>query len=240
MPQAVGPALRASPALACVGSTPHRLSASSWSSALSILRACLKVAEDVLDQDDRRIDDDAEIDGADGQQIGVLAAQNQNDDAEEQRERDIDADDDGAAQVAEKDPLDEEDQQAAENEVVQHRMGGDRHQRRAVVKRNELHSRRQRAVAVDLLDFGLDARHHVVGVQRPVHHHDGGDDIVFVVAAGLAEPGHVADIDLRDVLDLYRHAVRLRQHDVLDVLDPVTLRQIVGRRRCPTDRCRGY
>ena len=63
----------------------------------------------------------------------------------------IDADDDGAAQVAEKDPLNEEDQQAAEDEVVQHRVGGDRDQHGAVVERNDLHARRQRAVAVDLL-----------------------------------------------------------------------------------------
>ena len=47
-------------------------------------RARLKIAEDVLDQDDRRIDDDAEVDRADRQEIGVLAAQDQDDDAEEQ------------------------------------------------------------------------------------------------------------------------------------------------------------
>ena len=193
---------------------------------LPLLRPRLKVPEDILDQDDRRIDDDAEVDGADRQKIRVLAAQDQNNDAEEQGERNVDADDDGAAQIAEEDPLHEEDQQATEDEVVQDGMGGDRHQDRAVVKRNELHPRRQRPVAIDLIDLGLDARHHVVGVQRPVHDHDGRDHIVFVVAAGLAEPRHVADIDLGDVLDRHRHAVRLRQHDFLDVADPVTLGQI--------------
>ena len=101
----------------------------------------------------------------------------------------------------------------------------------AVVKRNELHARRQRPVAVDLVDLGLDARHHVVGVQRPVHDHDRRDHIVFVVAAGLAEPRHIADIDLGDVLDRHRHAVRLRQHDFLDVADLVALGQIGSRRR---------
>ena len=47
----------------------------------------LEIPVDILDQDHGGIDDDAEIDGADGQQIGVLAAQRQDDDAEEQRER---------------------------------------------------------------------------------------------------------------------------------------------------------
>ena len=88
---------------------------------LPVLRPRLEIPIDVLDQDHRGIDDDAEIDGADRQQVGVLAAQHQDDDAEEQRERNVDADDDGAAQIAEEDPLDEEDQQAAEDEVVQHR-----------------------------------------------------------------------------------------------------------------------
>ena len=49
------------------------------------------------------------------------SAQHQNDDAEEQRERDVGADDDRAAQVAEKYPLNEENQQTAEHEIVQHR-----------------------------------------------------------------------------------------------------------------------
>ncbi len=155
-------------------------------------------------------------------------AQHQDDDAEEQRERDVNADDDRAAQIAEKDPLDHEDQQTAEDEVVQHGLGGDGHQDGAVVERHQLDAGRQRSVGIDLCDFGLDARHDVVGVQRAVHDHDRRDDVVFEVAPGLAEPRHVADIDLRDVLDRHRHAVGLRQDDVLDVADLVALRQVVG------------
>jgi hypothetical protein len=64
---------------------------------LSLGGTCLKIPEHVLDQDHRRVDDDAEIDGADREQIGVLAGEHHNDDGEEQCERNIDADDDGAA-----------------------------------------------------------------------------------------------------------------------------------------------
>ena len=67
-------------------------------------------------------------------------------------------------------------------EVVQDGASGDRYQRGAVVKRNELHARRQRPVAVDLFDLGFDARHHVIGVQRPVHHHDRRDHVVVLIA----------------------------------------------------------
>ena len=109
---------------------------------LLFFRSRLEIPEYVLDQDHRRIDDDAEVDGADRQQVCVLAEQHQHDDAEKQRERDVDADDDGAAQVAQEDPLDEENQQATEDKVVQDRVGGDRHERGAVIIRNELDPRR--------------------------------------------------------------------------------------------------
>ena len=61
---------------------------------------------------------------------------------------------------------------------------------------------------------------------RAAHDHDGQGHVVFVVLAGDAEPRHVADRNLGDILDLYRHAVDLSQHDILDVADPPTLGQI--------------
>ena len=85
--------------------------------------------------------------------------------AEEQRERNVDADDDGAAQIAQEDPLDQEHQQTAENEIVQHRVGGDPDQRDAIVERDDLHARRQAAVVVDSCrPPALMRGHHVVGV----------------------------------------------------------------------------
>ena len=81
---------------------------------LESLRGRLRqAAEDVLHHDDGGIDDQPEIDGADGQQIGGLAAEQQQRDRESQRERDGRRDDDGGAQVAEEDPLQEENQHDA-------------------------------------------------------------------------------------------------------------------------------
>ena len=144
------------------------------------------------------------------------------------REWNIGADDDRAAQIAQENPLNEEDQQAAENEVVHHRTGSHGDERRAVVKGHELHPRRQRAVVVYLLDLGANARHHVAGMQRAVHDDDGRDDIVLVVAAGLAEARHVADGNFGDVFHKDRHAVRLPKRHVLDIRDFVALRDIRG------------
>ena len=64
-----------------------------------------QVPEDVLDHDDGGIDDQAEIDGADRQQIGRFAAHHHQADRERQRERDGGGDDQRAAQVAEEHPL---------------------------------------------------------------------------------------------------------------------------------------
>src|SRR5579859_5211379 len=83
---------------------------------LPLLVRRLKVPVDIFHHDHGGIDDDAEIDRAERQEIGVLALQHQNDDGKEQRERNVGADDDGAAQVAEKNPLNDENQQAAEDQ----------------------------------------------------------------------------------------------------------------------------
>ncbi len=107
-------------------------------------------------------------------------------------------------------------------------MRGDVDQRRAIVEWDDFHPRRQCAVAVYPFDLTHNSRHHVVGVQRSVHHQNGGDYVVFVVASGLAEPRHIADIDLRHVLDLDGHAVRLRQRNVLDIVDLVAFGQVDG------------
>src|SRR5262249_16194081 len=47
-----------------------------------------------------------------------------------------------------------------------------------------------------------------------------------MIPAGDAEPRHVADRDLGDVLYLHWDAVELRQHDIFDVPDMPALRQV--------------
>jgi hypothetical protein len=63
-------------------------------------------------------------------------------------------------------------------------------------------------------------------VQRPVHHQDGRHHVILVVAPSLAEPRHVADVHLGDVLDLHRNAIHLGKRNVFDILDPKALGQI--------------
>ena len=98
-----------------------------------------------LHHDDRRVDDQAEIDGSDGQQVGGFSAQNHDDDGKKQRERDRCADDQGASKIAEKHPLQCEDQQNAEQHVVQDSMGGRVDQILTVIDALDSNARRQDA-----------------------------------------------------------------------------------------------
>jgi hypothetical protein len=66
----------------------------------------------------------AEFDRAERQEIRILSAQHQDDDGEEKRERNIGADNDGAPEIAQENPLNEENQQAAEDQIMQNRVGG--------------------------------------------------------------------------------------------------------------------
>ena len=80
------------------------------------------LAEDIFHHDHGAVDDNAEIDGADRQQIGGLAPQHRDHHSQEQRHRYRRRDDQRAAQIAEKHPLDQEDKGDAEQEIVQHRL----------------------------------------------------------------------------------------------------------------------
>src|SRR5262249_48178559 len=84
-----------------------------------------QVAEDILQHDHSGVDNDAEIDGTDRKQVGGFAPYHRYDHGEKQRDRNRRRYDDGAAQVAQEHPLDQEDQRNAEEHVVQH--GIDRH-----------------------------------------------------------------------------------------------------------------
>src|SRR5208282_5668515 len=148
-------------------------------------------------------------------------------DGEEQSEGNIGGDDDGAAQVAEEHPLDEEHQKTTEHQIVHHGMGRHADQFAAIVIGHDLDAGRQGAVGIDLGDFLLDLGQDVVGVLGAAHDDDGGGDVVVVVASGNAEARHIADGDLAEIPDLDRHAIDLRQDDFFDVLDLVALDQIV-------------
>src|SRR4029077_5290686 len=196
--------------------------------SLPLLRARLKIPIDIFHHDHGGIEDDAEVDRTERQKVGVLALQDQEDNGKEQRERDVRTDDDGAAEIAQEYPLNEEDQETAKNQVVQNRTRGDPDQRATIVVGNDLNSWRQTSVGVELFDLGLNAWNDIVGVLGPTHDHDRGGDVVVVIPARYSKPRHETHGNAGHVLDLDRQAIRLSEDDVLDVLNLVTLGNVFG------------
>src|ERR1700741_1909720 len=90
-----------------------------------------------------------------------------------------------------------------------------------------MHAGREATVAIHRRDFGLDLRQHVRGLAGAAHHDDRRDRVVFLVVAPYTQSRHVANRHLGDVFHHERHAVALAQHDVLDVVEAITARQVV-------------
>ena len=187
--------------------------------------------EDILDHDHRGIDDQAKIDRADRQQVGRLAGNDQQNDREEQGKRNCRRDNQGTAQIAEKQPLHQKDQHNPEHHVVQYGVGGDVDQVAAVVNALDTDTRRQYVGAVDLLDFGLDALDRRHALLAAAHQHDALYDVVVIVLPGDAEARQVSDRHGRDVADPYRHAVRGRDHGVADLVHRMDQRDAAHDRR---------
>ena len=80
------------------------------------------VADDVFNHDDRAIDDHAEVERAERKQIGGNAFQVETDGGKQQRKRDGRGDNEGAADVAQKQKQDDRDQDHAFGQIVQHRV----------------------------------------------------------------------------------------------------------------------
>ena len=101
------------------------------------------MADDVLDHDHRAVDDHAEVQRAEREQIGGNVAQIQADGGEQQSEGNGERDDDSAAHIAEEEKQDDDDEDDAFAEVVQHRVGGVVEQVAAIEEGNDLDAGRK-------------------------------------------------------------------------------------------------
>ena len=106
-----------------------------------------------------RVDDDAEVDRADGEQIGRFAPQEEHGEGEQQRQRHVDGHDQRGADVAEEHQQHHRHQAHAGQQVFPDRVGGDVDQVGAVVIGLDLHARQQAARRfVELLRPGRGCR----------------------------------------------------------------------------------
>ena len=123
--------------------------------------------------------------------------------ANKQRKRDGQSDDDGAANIPEKQKEDDHHQNDAFGEVVQHGVGRVVHQIAAIDERNHLHARGQNGV-VQFLHLLVNSLQRRVGVGAFAQQRDAGNHIVVIDELSVFvpdRPGELAQPDLRTLRD---------------------------------------
>ena len=178
------------------------------------------MAIDVLHHHHGRLDDDAEVDRAERDEIGWRAREYHPAEGRHQREGDVHGGDGGRARLPEEHPEDHGDEDHADEEILEHGAGGQLHQLRAVVVRLDFHPDGKHVVLANEIHAfvhalqGLQGRSAVAHQDDPLHH------VGLEILADDAEPRRGAYADLRDVADAHRGAgFRLREHDLPDVVE---------------------
>src|SRR5690606_5569193 len=170
----------------------------------------------VLDHDHRAVDDDAEVHGAEAEQIGRNAGDGEADESAEQRQRNDQRDDGGGAEVAEEEEEHQTHQHGALDQIREYRLHGLGNQPGAVVERLDADAGRQRGGA-DFVELGLDRIEHHGSVLALPHQHHAVDDVVALVLAGNALARDAADFHAGHVADRDRRAVARSDDHILDV-----------------------
>ncbi len=173
---------------------------------------------DILHHHHRGIDQDAEIDRPDRQQIGRGVLQIETDEREQQRQRDGRRDDQPGAEIVEEEHQYHDDQQHAAQQIARHRVHRHVDQVAAVVERHDLDVLGQ-DVIVEFLRLRLDPLEHVLCLLAGAQQDDAFDRVILLADAELAQPRRDADDDMADILDQHRRALVHRQHDIADILD---------------------
>ena len=128
---------------------PAHLEAASATSSLNdrVLGSLVRcAAEDVLDNDHRAVDDDAEIHRAEREQVGRNAFDRQADERRQQRQRDHDGDDGRRSHASQEEEQHQADQQRAFGKILEHRLQRAVDQPGAVVVGHQLHALGQDAL----------------------------------------------------------------------------------------------
>ncbi len=173
-------------------------------------------ADDVLDEDDRAVDDEPEVDGAEAHEVRGDARLDHSREGEEHRERDRRGDDQPRADVAEEEEEDGDDEDAPLEEIRLHGADDAPHERRPVVIRDDLHPFRERRL--ELLDRLAGPGGDVEGVLARQHLDEADDRLPAAVLRRDADPHHRALAHLRDAPDGHGSSVLVGlQDDLLDV-----------------------
>src|SRR5277367_1487519 len=181
----------------------------------------VQLAVDVFDHDDGAVNDDAEVDGADGEQVGGFAGGVEKDEGKEKSKRNRESGDDGCADADEKKDQNDEHERHAAKKILFNGVGGDFDEIAAIVIRTHLHVGRKK-IAINFGRFFLDALKDVLRLLAAAHQDDAFNGVVvvflFVLEPENPEARSDADDDAADILYPDRHAVAAAYDNFADVL----------------------
>src|SRR5258708_31660878 len=152
----------------------------------------------VFHHDDGAVNDDAEINCADGEEICGFASQVEEDEREKQGERNRQRRDNGGAKTHQEKNQNDEHKNHAAKQISFYGVGGDADEIAAVIVGTDFHVGRQKCL-VNLFGFSLDAFEDVLGLLAPAHQDDAFDGVIILLLLGLK----TEDADARGVADFH-------------------------------------
>ena len=178
----------------------------------------LASSQDRLGHHDRPVDDDAEIDRAERQQIGGDVRQVHQDERDQHGERDGEADDHRRARTAEKQHEDDDDEADALEDGVRDLVDRRVDEVGAVDIGNDPHVVALEPL-VELGDLGVDAVDHPRRVLATQQQHRSLDRIVLAVVAENAVALLVGELEAAEIAEQHGIAVLLGDHDGAEIVE---------------------
>src|SRR6202011_891324 len=175
-----------------------------------------ELAENVFCHYKRAIDDDPEIDGADGEQIRSDIMRVQKNKGEEQRQRNRHRHNEGCAETDEEENQHDQDEHHAAKQVCFYSVGGEPHEVAAVVKRAHLDIGGQDAL-VAFFGCCLYTLEHGLRLFAAAHEDHAFDGVIGFVETEFAEARCMADGDLANIAHPHGHAILIANDDASDV-----------------------
>ena len=162
------------------------------------------------------VDDDAKVDGADGQQVGRHALHAHQNEGEQQGQRNYQRHRDGGAPVGQKEQQHNGNEQNAHGHVLAHRVQGVLVELRTVIEYLDFGILRQDG-GIELLYLGFEHGQHGAGVFALAHQHNAFHHVVVGVAAHHAQRRQRAGLHRADVAHEHGHAIHVFDDDFFNV-----------------------
>ena len=168
---------------------------------------------DVLHHHHCAVHQNAEVDGANRQQVGGNVPQVETDERETERQRNRRGDDQSRSDVHQEEHQHHDHQHDAAHQIVLDRARGERDQITTVVEGVNLHVLRQHML-IHVSRHGSHMLEHHLRLFADAQQDDSLHRIVSIVEPKLTQTRCLPDLDPADVLHQHRHAVLCRDHDV--------------------------